>query len=623
MAYLLVENISKSFNERVLFENISFVINKHEKTALIAKNGAGKTTILNIISKLESADTGRIIFEKGITVGYLKQEPDFDNNKTVMEQVFSSSDKIINAVRKYEDAMNSGKQKLIQESIEEMDILNAWDYESKIKKILHKLKIFNLNQLVSELSGGQKKRLALANALINKPDFLILDEPSNHLDFEMIEWLEGYLTKVEITILVVTHDRYFLDSVCSNIIELDDKKMFVYKGNYTYFLKKKAERTEKNYMDIEKAKNILKKESEWMSRQPKARGTKAKYRVENFYKIKDKADRKINNDKVGINIKSKRLGKKIIDIYGIGKKYDNKVLISDFSYKFTRLEKIGIVGNNGVGKSTFLNILANELQSDTGYLEYGETVVLAYYKQSGQEIENNMRVIDVIKDVADVISLGEGRTLSAARYLEHFLFPRDMHYSTVAKLSGGEKRRLYLMTVLMKNPNFLILDEPTNDLDIMTLNVIEEYLQNFNGNLLIVSHDRYFTDNVVDTLFIFEGNGKIRHFPGNYSVYNAAEKEKKLNKEIENSKKNVKNKKKIKVNIKKSNKLTYKERLELKSIEKELEELNIEKTVIEEILNSSNIESKKFAKKSKRYIELTEIIDEKEYRWLELDEKEN
>ncbi len=616
MLYLHVEDLTKSFGEKVLFENITFSINKKEKVALIAKNGAGKTSLLNIIFGYDSPDSGKVGLNKDISCTYLKQEPYFDINKTVIEQVFSSSDEVVTAVREYENSMNSGDEKHIQQAVEKMDRLEAWDYEAKMKLILHKLKIFDLNQSVSELSGGQKKRLALANVLINKPDFLILDEPTNHLDFEMIEWLEEYLLKSEVTLFIVTHDRYFLDKVCNKILEMDDNCIFPYKGNYVYFLKKREERINLMYSDIEKAKSFIKKEAEWINRQPQARATKAKSRIDNFYKVKEKATKHIDNSEIGIDVQTTRLGTKIIDIYDVNKKYDNNILIDDFSYKFIRLEKIGIVGNNGVGKSTLLNILTNNLKPDSGEVDVGETVVFGYYNQSGMDLKDEMKVIDVIKNIADVIKAGDGRTMSAAQFLEYFLFPRTMHYSHVSRLSGGEKRRLYLMTVLMKNPNFLILDEPTNDLDIMTLNVLEDYLQNFQGNLLIVSHDRYFTDKLAETLFVFEGVGKIRHFPGNYSAYRDFLSENKTEvKKVKIVKKDLKPK------PKNENKLSYKEKFEFEEIEKQLDNLNKEKSELEELLNSGTIPNEELSDKSKRFSELIDIIDEKEMRWLELSEK--
>lgn len=616
--YLNIENLSKSYGEKPLFEDVSFVINKSEKVALIAKNGSGKTSLINIISGKDIADSGKFTINKDISTSFLEQEPEFDGNNTVIEQVFMSSDKITAAVKEYEKAMISGNSKAIESAVEQMDILNAWDYEANIKQILDKFKITDFNQPVRELSGGQKKRLALANTLINNPDFLILDEPTNHLDFEMIEYLETYLTKSHITLFIVTHDRYFLDKVCDRIIEIDGCEVFSYKGYYAHYLEKRAERIEVMYAGIEKAKNLLRKEAEWMNRMPQARSSKSKYRIENFYKIKDKASVRVDDGKIDIDIETRRLGKKVIDVFNISKSYDENILIKDFSYKFDKLEKIGIIGNNGTGKSTLLNILNNDITPDTGYIETGATVHIGYYKQSGLNIEDNKKVIEVIKEIAEVIEVGKNRTLSAAQFLEYFLFPRDMHYNEVKRLSGGEKRRLYLMTILMSNPNFLILDEPTNDLDIMTLNVLEDYLNDFGGTLVVVSHDRYFTDKIADTLFVFEGEGEISHFPGNYSQYI----EEKKAKEKSEAKKIAENKPvKEKVKQDYSTRLTYKEKTEFENLEKEIEILNNEKKDLEKTLSIGDLTADEFTQKSIRYQEITELVDEKEYRWLELSEK--
>lgn len=621
MTYLQVDNLSKSYGTKSLFEDISFVINKNDKCALIAKNGAGKTTLLNIIMENDIADEGKVSLNKQISTSYLVQEPIFDGDNTVMEQVFSSSDKIAKVVKEYELAMLSENEKKIQDAVETMDRLDAWDFEREIKLILTKLKITDFDKKVSILSGGQRKRLALANTLLNKPDFIILDEPTNHLDFEMIEWLEEYLAKSQITVLIVTHDRYFLDKVCNAILEIDDNQVFRYKGNYAYYLKKREERIENMSANIEKAKNLLRTEAKWMSRQPQARATKAKSRIDNFYKIKEKASKKIDNSSVSIDVEGKRLGKKIIDVYNISKTFGNLKLIDNFSYKFVRGERIGIFGNNGVGKSTFLNVITNKLKPDSGNFEMGETVSIGYFEQSAVDFDESKRLIDIIKDIAEVISLGKNREMTAGQFAEYFLFPRDMQYNYVSTLSGGEKRRLYLMTVLMRNPNFLILDEPTNDLDIMTLNVLEEYLIGFKGSVIIVSHDRYFIDKVANTLFVFEGNGKIRNFPGNYSAYSQflLKKEKQERSEIASLSKPKENNRNI--SKKNTNKFSYKEKVEFEDLEKELESLTNEKTTIENYLNAGNFEDGNLEESSKRLSELEELIDEKEMRWLELSEK--
>ena len=623
MTYLQVDNLSKSYGNKSLFENISFVINERDKCALIAKNGAGKTTLLNIIMGNDIADDGKFSLNKNISTAYLVQEPIFEGDNTVMDQVFKSSDKIAGIIKDYEQAMLSEDEALIQKAVETIDRMEAWDFEREIKLILTKLKITDFDKKVSILSGGQRKRLALANVLLNKPDFIILDEPTNHLDFEMIEWLEEYLAKSEITVFLVTHDRYFLDKVCDVILEIDDDQVFRYKGNYLHYLKKRAERVEITTANIEKAKNLLRSESKWMSRQPKARATKAKSRIDNFYKIEEKANKKIDNQSFSIDVEGKRLGTKLIDIYNISKSYDDLKLVEDFSYKFVKGEKIGIFGNNGVGKSTFLDIITNKIQPDTGYLETGQTVSMGYFEQSSvSSLHEDKHLIEVIKDIAEVITLGKNHEISAGQFAEYFLFPRDMHYNYVSQLSGGEKRRLYLMTILMKNPNFLILDEPTNDLDIMTLNVLEDYLLGFKGTVIVVSHDRYFIDKVVDTLFVFEGNGIIKNFPGNYSAYNQfiieTDKEFKkekavLNKPKSSSKSSSKPKKQ---------KLSYKETKEFEQLEIELELLSAEKNKIETFLNTGKFQNDELSEKTKRLSQLMEIIDEKEMLWLELSEKQ-
>ncbi len=616
--YLQVDNISKSYGDKLLFSDVSFSINRGQKTGLIAGNGAGKTTMLNIIAGLDNPENGKIIVNKDINISYLRQNPDLNSENTVIEQVFSSSDKLVSAVKNYEKALEEENLKDIQKTSEQMDLLQAWDYERKIKQVLSILKIYDLNQSVSELSGGQKRRLSLANALINNPDFLIMDEPTNHLDFEMIEWLEEYLDKEKITLLLVTHDRYFLDKVCDYIIEISDETSYIYRGNYAYYLEKSSERRTKNIADVEKAKNLLRRESEWMNRMPQARATKAKYRIAGFYKLKDKASKNLSEKKLNLEIETQRLGKKILELFNINKSFDDKILVKDFSYKFSRNEKIGIVGVNGVGKSTFLNVITENIPPDSGTIEKGETVVYGYYKQETPIFEQGKKVIEIITDIAEYISLGTGKNLSASQFLEYFMFPVKMQYNFVEKLSGGEKRRLYLMTVLMKNPNFLIMDEPTNDLDIMTLNVLEDYLLNYSGCLIIVSHDRYFTDKVAGNLFVFEGNGIIRNFPGNYSSYKEYKKETEATQEKEIKKKNEPKKKSVNTSSKK--KMSYKEKTEFEGLESEIENLSSVRETIETELNSGKLTTKDFTEKSKRLSELIEQIDEKEFRWLELSE---
>ena len=622
MEYLRVENLTKSYGIKILFENISFVINKKEKFALIAKNGTGKTSLLNIITGKDISDSGKVSLNNSISVAYLEQEPVFFGDNTVIEQVFNSSGKIVNVVKEYERAMQSQNEKEIREAVETMDRLEAWEFEREIKTILTKLKITDFEKKVNILSGGQKKRLALANALLNKPDFLLLDEPPNHLDFEMIEWLEDYLSKSDITVLTITHDRYFLDKICNRIIEIDDNELHLYKGNYAYYLVKRQERINISKVNIEKARNLLRIEAQWMSKQPKARATKAKHRIDNYYKIKEKADKKTEEYNLNIEIEGKRLGKKIIDIDNINKAYDENKLINDFSYKFVKEDKIAIVGNNGVGKSTFLNLIAGKIKSDSGTVDIGETVSIGYFEQSLMNLSDDKHLIEVIRDQAEVIKLGKNREMSAAQFAEYFLFPRNMHYNFVSQLSGGEKRRLYLMTILMKNPNFLILDEPTNDLDIMTLNVLEDYIRHFKGTVLFVSHDRYFIDKTADTLFVFKGKGEIKVYPGNYSAYiqYVAKNEKNI---TETNQKKLKQKpeKRKEETGKQIYKLSYKEKTEFKTLDAELESFNKEKSELELYMQSGNYISEELGEKSKRLAELIEIIDEKEMRWLELSEK--
>ena len=616
ISFLQVEGISKAFGENLLFENISFSLHKNEKVALIAKNGMGKTTLLNIITAKDNPDVGKITMQKDIKISYLEQTPNFIDSNTVLEQVIDSTNQISKVINNYHSALELGDDQQLQKATEEMDAAEAWDYDQKIIQILTKLKITNIQQQIKYLSGGERRRVALAAALIESSDILILDEPTNHLDLQMIEWLEQYLKNRVGTLFMVTHDRYFMENVCNSIIEIDDNTVYQYKGNYHYYLEKREARIREMQANIDKASNLYRKELEWMRRMPQARATKAKYRIENFYKIKEQASRKIDNSTQTIDIQTKRLGKKILDIENISKKFDDKKLIDSFSYKFGKAQKIGIVGSNGTGKSTFLNIITGNLQPDNGYIEKGETIHFGYYKQQGINLDEDLRMIDVVKEIAEVITLGKNRTLSAAQLLEYFRFPKEKHYSYVSKLSGGEKKRLYLLTVLMKNPNFLILDEPTNDFDIQTLNVLEDYLNNFPGNVLIVSHDRYFMDKVVDELFIFEKEGKISVFPGNYTDY--YDHTTFLEKEKQKAEKELKPKTEKKPKEKK--KFGFKEKREFELLEKELDDLNKEKQDLEIKMNSGKLSNEELMEKSNRYSELLEIIDEKEIRWLELSE---
>lgn len=620
ISFLQVENLSKRFGEQLLFEGISFGIGKNQKTALIAKNGMGKSTLLQIIAGKDTPESGSVIFRNDISIGFLEQNPDLNDNNTIFEEVFSSDSLILNIIKEYEKAIVTNDLKQLELLIPQMDAQSAWDYDTTIKQILSELKIDTYEKKIANLSGGQKKRVGLAKVLISNPDFLILDEPTNHLDIEMTEWLENYLEKSNTTLLMVTHDRYFLDRVCSNIIEIDDFGIFNYEGNYSYYLEKREQRIATRNATIDKARNLLRTEQEWMRRMPQARSHKAQYRIDNFYKLQETASQKTDEKKLELDIKGQRLGKKILELEHISKSYEDQCLIDDFSYKFVRGEKIGIVGKNGVGKSTFLNIITRNLEPDRGKIDIGETVVYGYYKQSGIEFSETDRVIDIVKNIAERIDLGNDRIMSASQFLEYFMFTDKQQYSLVSKLSGGERRRLYLLTVLMSNPNFLILDEPTNDLDIITLNVLEDYLQSFKGCLLIVSHDRFFVDKVVDRVFAFEGNGKIKDFPGNYTIY-------KNHKEEEEEKQRTKNQQTPKEpksapsgNLPKKRKLSFKEQQEMLQLEQEIESLTNEKTEIESALSSGGLSTEELVRKSERISEVIALLDEKEMRWLELSE---
>ena len=617
ISYLQVENISKSFGEITLFENLSFGINKGQNIALIAKNGIGKTSLLNIIAGEDSPDTGKISIRNGISISYLKQSPDFNPENSVIEQVFDSSSEIINVIKRYEVVINNNDKSQLAQIMNEMDALQAWDFEVKVKQILSKLNIFDLSKKVKYLSGGQIKRVALANALINEPDLLILDEPTNHLDLEMIEWIEEYLKSTQSTMLMVTHDRYFLNRVCNEIIELDNNQLYTYNGNYNYFLEKRDLRIQNHNSNVERAQNLLRKELDWMRRSPQARTTKSKSRIDAFYDLEKKASQKRSENKINLNIKSSRLGKKILELYYINKSFDNNLLIKDFSYKFVRGEKIGIIGVNGSGKSTLLNIITQSLKPDSGKIEVGETVNYGYYRQEGISFNENQRVIDAVKEIAEVVILGDGKKLSIKQFLNYFLFPNEMHHHHISKLSGGERRRLYLLTILMKNPNFLILDEPTNDLDIMTLNVLEEYLINFSGCVVIVSHDRYFMDKIVDHIFVFEDGGKIKDFPGNYSNYKDYKTKLELSAKKSAKKSNTQEKTGKPKSVKK---FSYKEKREYEILESEIESLNKEKEILETEISSNTLDTNELISKSSRLGEVINLLDSKELRWLELDE---
>lgn len=615
---LSVDNLTQNWGDIALFENISFGLNEGEKAALIARNGAGKTTLLNLIYGLDNPDVGEITINKDAVTVYLRQEPDFGDSKTVIEALFSGESEIVQTVKEYEAALDDNNQTLINELILKMDALQAWDYEARVKQVLSMLKVNKFNHPVDKLSGGEKKRVALAAALIQEPDFLILDEPTNHLDMDMVLWLENFLSRNKATLLMVTHDRYFLDRVCNVIYELDNETIYKYEGNYSYYIEKREERIELKNIEIEKARNLLRKEQEWMNRMPQARATKAKYRIDAFYDLKNVAQQSTKTQELALEIDSARLGSKVLDLYDINKSFDDKVLLKNFSHKFVKGDKIAIIGKNGVGKSTLLNILTGQLKADSGTLEQGETVVFGYYKQSGMNISDDKKVIDVISEISEHIDTGNGRRMNAAQFLRYFLFPNEMHYVFVNKLSGGEKKRLYLMTVLMKNPNFLILDEPTNDLDIFTLNILEDYLLNFSGCVLIVSHDRFFVDRVVDQLFVFEGDGVIKNFPGNFSGYLEYEKEKQS--EVLKNEREQEQKVKEKPIREKVRKITFREKQELQELETKMAKAEEQKTELENQLNSGSLEGDELLKKSTQLGKLMEDIDEMEMRWLELSE---
>jgi len=616
MNYLSVENISKSYGERVLFQDISFGINKDQKIAFIAKNGTGKTSILNIIVGNDMPDTGQIVSRKGLHIAFLAQNDNLQDDQTIEESIFSSDNLILKIIQQYESALeNPENEEAYQKAFDLMDQHQAWDFETQYKQILSKLQLNDLSLKVKGLSGGQRKRLSLAIILINKPDLLILDEPTNHLDLEMIEWLEEYFKKEKITLFMVTHDRYFLERVCNEIIELDHGKLYSYKGNYSYYLEKKEERIAIEQTTLGKAKNLFKKELDWMRRQPKARTTKSKSRIEDFYQIKEKAHQRRQDHTVQLEINMERLGSKILELHNASKSFDEKVVLNKFEYVFKRGERIGIIGQNGSGKSTFLNIITGNLPIDAGKVVIGETVKFGYYTQKGINIKEGQKVIEVIKEFGDYIPLTKGRTISAGQLLERFLFDRKKQYDFVEKLSGGEQKRLYLCTVLIQNPNFLILDEPTNDLDILTLNVLESFLLDYPGNLLVVSHDRYFMDKIVDHLFVFDTGGNITDFPGNYSDYRVYE-------DSQPAKEIVKEKSiDSRVKTESKGKLSYNENKEFQNLEKEIMKLNAEKDTIEKQFVNNEVEAEKISDVSQKLQGIITNIETKEERWLELSMK--
>ena len=620
MNYLNVENISKSYGELSLFENLSFSIHKDQKIAFVAKNGTGKTTILNILSGKDTPDSGQIIYRKDLRTTFLSQEPVLDQTLTVEETILKSDNPILNVIKTYHQALeNPEDSKLYQTAFDDMERYQAWDYETQYTQILFKLKLVDLDQKVSELSGGQQKRLALANTLLSKPDLLILDEPTNHLDLEMIEWLEAFFAKENITLFMVTHDRYFLERVCSEIIELDEGCIYNYKGNYSYYLEKKEERIEREAIETNKSKQLFKKELGWMRRQPKARTTKSKSRIDDFYEIKERASKRRNDHEIQLEINMERLGSKILEIYKVSKAFDEKLILDKFEYVFQRGERIGIIGKNGTGKSTFLNMITGGLQPDSGKIIQGETIKFGYYTQDGIKAKPMQKVIDVVRDYGDYIPLMKGKQISAQQLLERFLFSRKKQYDFVEKLSGGERKRLYLCTVLIQNPNFLILDEPTNDLDIVTLNVLENFLLDFPGCLLVVSHDRYFMDKIVDHLFVFRGEGMVEDFPGNYSDFRTYEDSTSVSsepKKIATTNKEITPKQS-------QTKLSFNEQKELKNLESKLKSLEFDKKQIESKFLVEDISIDTIEMLSTNLKKVLQVIEDKELRWLELNEKLN
>lgn len=622
MANLLqVENLTKSFGVNSLFDDINFTINEGNKVGLIAKNGTGKSTLLSIIAGDDTPDDGKLIFKNDVTIGYLKQLPQFEPHLSVMDTCLIGDDDQSKAIRQYENALIEGNNEEMTKAIQAMDLASAWDYEERFKQILSQLKIDDFKQRISELSGGQIKRVALAKILISNPQFLILDEPTNHLDIDMIEWLEAYLSRSRMTILMVTHDRYFLDKICSKILELDQKSIFGYDGNYNYYLEKRAERIDAQNAAVEKARNLLRTEIEWMRRQPQARAHKAQYRIDAFYDLKERAQSRNDKGDVELNVKAGYIGKKIFVAHHVSKSFDGKVILNDFNYIFSRYEKLGIVGDNGVGKSTFIKLLLDRIQPDSGFFEIGETVKFGYYSQEGIHFDEGKKVIDAIRDVAEHIYFDEKHHYSASQFLQLFLFSPTDQQKLIEKLSGGEKRRLYLAMVLMSKPNFLILDEPTNDLDIQTLEILEDYLSKFSGCLIVISHDRFFMDRCVEHTFVFMGDGVIKDFPGNYSEYRAwKEAHEKEEATVQKQKAESKLAKPRNNNRDKSQKLTFKEKREFEELTESIERLTKEKEELFNLFNSGE-QIDDVATKASRFEEVIDLLDEMELRWLELSEK--
>ena len=626
-SYLQVQNLTRRVGDRTLFSNLCFSIGEGQKVGLIAKNGTGKSTLLNILSGTDQADEGQVVYRNGLRVGYLEQTPSYPLDLTVIEACFWHGNETTNLIREYETCMTSGSQEGLQSILDRMEVLKAWDYETRAKAILSQLFITEFDKPLAQLSGGQLKRVALANTLIMEPDLLILDEPTNHLDLQMIEWLENYLSRSSMTLLMVTHDRYFLDRICSVILEMDDETIYTYHGNYAYYLEQRAQRLEVARAEVARATNLYRTELEWMRRMPQARGHKARYREEAFYDLEKRAHRHLEEQQVKLQTKSTYIGSKIFEAEYVSKSFGDRIILKDFYYNFSRYEKLGIVGANGTGKSTFVKMLLGLVKPDSGRFVIGETVRFGYYSQDGMQFDEQMKVIDAVRKIAEYIDLGGGRRLSAMQFLQHFMFSPLQQQNYIYKLSGGEKRRLYLCTVLMQSPNFLVLDEPTNDLDINSLQILEQYLQDFHGCVIIVSHDRYFMDKVVDHLFVFSGNGEVKDFPGNYTQFREWEKTvaSQLPADGRASKADSHKKSlppKGSTEGTRKPRMTFRERQEFQALEKEIEALEQEKAEIEAALSSGTISTQEIIDMSKRLPVVNEQLDEKSMRWLELSEIE-
>lgn len=624
-SFLQIENLTKSYGDRLLFADVTFGINEGDKIGLIAKNGMGKTTLLRCIAGQESVDSGTVTFTSGLRMGFLEQSPQLDENLTVTEACLQADSAVTQAIRTYEEALASGDDARIAAASEAMDAANAWDYEDRLRQMLSQLGITDLNKPVGQLSGGQRKRVALAKVILEEPQLVLLDEPTNHLDIESIEWLESFLQRSRVALLMVTHDRYFLDRVCTRIIEIDRSQIFSYEGNYDNYLRRRRERIEAMTAELAKVKNTLRREQEWMNRQPQARAGKAKFRIDNFYDLKQRAAIDLRQRNVSLNVKSSYIGSKIFEASHISKRFGDKIILDDFNYIFSRYEKVGIIGHNGVGKSTFIKMLLGEVATDSGTWDIGTTVRFGYYRQDGMNFSPDKKVIEAITDVADDIVLnGVELRLNPSQFLQQFLFTPADQQKLIAKLSGGERSRLYLASVLLGSPNFLILDEPTNDLDIVTLGILEEYLTDFEGCVIVVSHDRYFLDNIVDHLFVLPGDGSVKDFPGNYSDYRQWQQQQDAEKKAQEAERAAKRTDnadtKPQSTRERPARLTFKERKEFEQLEAELEALNTEKAALDTLFNSGETITD-IAEKSQRYTELTALIDEKEMRWLELSEK--